>query len=65
MTCQNPEVSFSSQNETGTPRGDQEENIFPASEDKFVVGFEVYFQKISLLHISIAVVIITNNKIFG
>lgn len=49
----------------GTPRGGQGQNIFPASEDKFIVGFEVYFQKISLIRISVAMVIISNNKIFG
>lgn len=42
-----------------------ERNTFPASEGKSAVYFEVYSQKTSLIHISIAMLIITNNKRFS
>lgn len=68
-TSKKPRASLSSQNETqGLPmvnRTGRRDHTFPASENKSVVCFEVCSQKISLIHSSMVMIIITNNKIFG
>lgn len=67
MISKKLEVCFCLHYETeGRPVGNRmkKQNIFPAAEGRGFVCFEVYSQQINLIHMSISMIILTNNKIF-